>query len=222
MSRCCAATAAVDVDSATGAEGVYGRLCKGLGRLVVCSHDVRQTRIGVHADAAWRYLVQPADVWQQLLGTEAAVQAYGEQRPVAHGGHEGIDGLSAQRASGGIAQRGADHHGDVLAALFAEVYDGLHGTFGVERIEDGLYEQHVTAAVYEASRLLTVGVIQLPERYVARTGVVHIAADGEGLVRGAHRACHQPWAVVRVGHLTPQCSTGACYLIYPVLQAVIA
>ena len=69
--------------------------------------------------------------------------------------------------------------GRLLAVLVEHLLDGDERGLGVERVEDGLDEQHVDAARDERAHLLRVGRLDLVEGDDAEAGVVGVGRVGE-------------------------------------------
>ena len=69
-------------------------------------------------------------------------------------GPECVDRLARQRAAAAIGDRDRDHHRQPDALRLESLLDGHERGLGVQRVEDGLKEQHVGAAVDEAADLL--------------------------------------------------------------------
>ena len=162
-----------------------------LGGLVVAAHHVGKPGVGVCRDACFGHRRQPLEVGQELLGPVSAVEAHGEQVCVRHRGGECLDGLSREGAAAGIGQRSRDHHGNCASQLRAERVDGVEGRLGVERVENGLHQQDVRAAVHQSPRLIRIGFGQLRESHLAGRGVRHVGRHRGRAVRGAHRTRHE-------------------------------
>ena len=74
---------------------------------------------------------------------------------------------------------------------------------GVQRVEGGLDEQQVDAAVDQAQRLLVVGRLELGEGHGPRAGIVDVARERGRLVRRA-RARRRPSAAARLARPSPR------------------
>ena len=169
---------------------VYQTLCRhllshlseGLRCLVVAAHHIRQSSVRMHADRAWRYVRQPAQPRQQLLGTETTVKAYRQQVAVCQRSTVSLHRLTAQCATGCIRQRTAAHDRYVQSALLAKVCDSLQRRLCVKGVEDSLNEQYVGTAVNESACLLVVSVIELFKGNISVCRVIHIAAHRQRAV----------------------------------------
>ena len=64
------------------------------GSLVVETHGIGKTGIGVTGDVIWSLTCQLTEVRFHLSGTEGTVKTDTEDRICAHTGEEGIEGLS--------------------------------------------------------------------------------------------------------------------------------
>ena len=157
-----------------------------VGALVVAAERVGKARVGVERDRDRREPRQLLDVGPQLRAAERAVEAdRGEVRAVHHRDPERLDGLPDERAAREVHDRARDHDGDLRARLAHEAPDGGDGGLAVERVEDGLDQQHVAAALDEGADLRVVGVADLVEGHAARAGVVDVGRERE-------RAVHRP------------------------------
>ncbi len=200
MFRCGAAAAAHNVH-----QPVRDKLAqqprRHIGRLVKAGlrHGIGQAGIRVTADkCVGGHPAQLLDVGPHEGRTEGAVQADGQRPGVAHAVPEGGDGLARQDASGGVGHGAADDDGQVFAGLLKNLVDGKQRCLGVERVENGLHQQHIAAALDQGEGLFVVGGAQLLERDVARARVVYIRADAGGLWGGSERT-HDKTRLLRRG-----------------------
>mmetsp|Transcript_22181 Transcript_22181/g.87376 ORF Transcript_22181/g.87376 Transcript_22181/m.87376 type:complete len:833 (-) Transcript_22181:42-2540(-) len=171
-----------------------------VGRLVVLAEGVGETRVGVAEHVAVRNGRHLLDERPHLRGTQCAVQSNAEGLGVGDAGVECLGRLAGEGAAAGVGDGAGDEEGEVLAALLVlglllELVDGVEGSLGVERVEDGLHQQHVRAAVHQAPRLLLVRRHQLVERDVAECGILDGGGDGGSAVGGPESACHEAPAV---------------------------
>ena len=90
-----------------------------------------------------------------------------------------------QGAPRGVGDGPGDDDRPAPAALLEQGLQREDGGLGVERVEDGLDDEQVGAAVDQAPGLLGVGLDQLVERDVALARVVDVGGDGRRAVRGA-------------------------------------
>ena len=103
---------------------------------------------------------------------------------------------------------------------------GIDGGLGVERVEDGFHQQGVHSAFEQGLHLFGVGLGQVVEGEGAEGGVVDVGTEGEGLVGGAHGACHVAGAAgtgggVFVGHAAGQAGSGEVDVAHGVLGVVV-
>ena len=148
---------------------------------------------------------------------------------------ESLHRLTAESATRGIRHSTAANDRNIASCFLAEVGDSLQCHLSVKRIEDGLYEQHVGAAVNESAGLLMISVIKLLEGNVALSRIVHVAAHRQRLIRRTHRAgddncfgvfvvpflvCGDTIAAIN----RPLRTLRRClaYLIHKVLQVIVA
>ena len=155
--------------------------------LVVATHGIGQTGVGVAEHPAVSDTGQVLDVRDHVLGTERAVQTDRDGLGVAHGVPERLVGLAGQGAAG-VVDNGAGHkHRDLLAPLLEVHVDGKHRSLRVEGVEDGLHEQHVDATVNQSLNLLVVRLHDLVVGATAERRVLHRGRHRQGLVGGADR-----------------------------------
>jgi hypothetical protein len=76
---------------------------------------------------------------------------------VGHRDPEGLDGLSRQRAAALVGDGHREHQGNLDAQRVEGLVRRDDGRLGVERVEDGLDEQHVDSTLDERVDLLGVG-----------------------------------------------------------------
>ena len=80
-----------------------------------------------------------------------------------HAVDERLHRLPRQRPAALVHDGARDEHGHLLVLLLEECLDGEEGGLAVGRVEDGLHQEDVHAAVQEAADLLRVRVNQLVE-----------------------------------------------------------
>ena len=197
-----------------------------LGGLVVLAEGVGQPGVRVGRDEAVGDARQLGDVGAQLAGAQRAVQADGQRAGVPHRVPERLGDLTRQGAAGGVGDGAGDHHRPAPVVLLEERLERVDGGLGVERVEDGLDEQHVGAAVDQAAGLLQVGLDQLVVGDVAGAGVVDVGRDGCRAVRRPERAQHPARPVGRalghgVGLGARQGGRGDVHLVGDVLHRVV-
>jgi hypothetical protein len=122
---------------------------------------------------------------------QRAVQAHADGLCVAHGVPEGFGHLPRERAPARVGDRARDHERNVEAFIFEVTRDPEYGGLGVQRVEDGLYEQQVGPALDEPARRIRVGRGELLEADVPETGVVDVGRERRRPVRGPERAGHE-------------------------------
>ena len=169
---------------------------------------------------------QLLDVDTQLLGPERAVETHAERLGMADSVPERGGGLAGQRASARVGDGAGDHHWPAPAMLREQLEQRVDRRLGIKRVEDGLDQQQVAAALDQARSRLAVGGDQLVEGDVALARVVDVGRDRRGAVGRAERAGHQPWPVRggtrrRVGRLAGELRRGAVHFVHDRLEAVV-
>ena len=183
-----AATSAEDVHQAF----IHERLHLGghlVGRLVVLPQAVGQAGIGIDADVIGRAGGELLQIGLHLTCAERAVQTHGKRSCVLHGGQEGIQRLPGEGASA-FGDGDGKHQGDFPPRASHRLAGGMDGGLGIERVEDGLHQQGIHPTLQQGAHLLDVGFGELVEGEGTQGGIVHVGAHREGLVGGAHGACH--------------------------------
>ena len=136
------------------------------------------------------------DMRAHLLGAERAVEPDREWRGVTHRVPECLRRLSGEQSSGAVGDGARDHHRQRAARRLERFRDGVDRGLGVERIEDGLDQKNVGAALDQPARLLAVGRAQIVERHRAEARIAHIGGDGSGAVGRAERTGDKARAAV--------------------------
>ncbi len=145
---------------------------------------------------------------------------------MAQGIPEGFRSLAGERAPGLVGDGARDDDGEPPSALLEQRLDREDRGFGVERVEDGLEQDQVGAAVCEARERLAVGCHELVEIDVAKTRIVDFGRDRRGLVgrtehagdeaRPARVALHRA-----VRRFAGESGRGVIQLVHHTLQAVV-
>ena len=156
--------------------------------LVVLAELVGQAGIGIGANQRIGDAADVGDMGAQILGAERAVEADGDRLGVPHRIPERLRQLAGQQAAGLVGDGAGDHHGHVDAALLGDLGDRVERRLGVQRVEDGLDQQQIGAAVEQALDLLAIGLAQIVEGDGAIAGVGDIRRDRGGAVGRAERA----------------------------------
>ena len=195
------------------------------GRLGVFAKFVGKPGIRVNAYGQFGDPRQFPDVRMQLRCAQCAVQADGGDRRMAQGVVEGLHGLARQRAAGGVGDRAGHDYRQRASQAVAHPRDGVERRLGVERVEDGFYQQQVGAAFQQCMRGDLVGGRQLIKVNCAKAGVLHARRKRGGSIGGSQAAGHEvrpPVAALGlVGHLARDPRRGAVDLRHPALKAVV-
>src|SRR6185437_15712332 len=93
---------------------------------------------------------------------------------------ERLGDLTGQCPSGGVGDGARKDQRPAASTLLEQRLDGEHRRFGVQRIEDGLDDQEVGAAVDQAVGGFDVGGDQLVVGDVPGGGVVDVRRDRRG------------------------------------------
>ena len=159
--------------------------------LIVETHRVGQSGIGIGADVVGGTACQVFEERLHLVGTERTVQTNREDGVVADRSEKGFECLSAQCSSCQVADGHAQHDRQLLAETLHRLHSGIDGYLGVERVKDGLYENRVNTAFDKSLHLLGVGIEQQVVGQLAGCRIAHVGRHGAGLVRRTYRASHE-------------------------------
>ncbi len=158
-------------------------------------------------------------------GAERAVEADGERAGMADRVPERGRRLARERAAGAVGDGAGDHHRQPAAALGERLLAGEDRRLGVQRVEDGLDQEQVGAAVDQPADLLGVGIAQLVEGDGAEAGIVDVGRHRGGAVGRPERAGDEArLAVVLLGferRAPGEPRAVAVQLVDDVLHAVI-
>ena len=171
--------------------------------LVVESEGIGQTGIWMTTDIPRSLTSQLTQIGFHLCGSEGAVQSYGEHWIGAYAGQEGVERLSAERSSCQVADGHREHDGQLAVTLTHHLHGCIDGTFRIQRVEDGLYEQGIHPTLHQTVHLFLVGKEQFVVGHLTHSGIAHVRRHGERLVGGTDTARHKPRFLrraVSVGH----------------------
>ena len=150
-----AAAAAQDVDQAAPRRTRRSPRPSGPG-----SRRTRRTRWAGRRSGSRRRSSRRSGTARRRTGAsrraERAVEPDRERPGVPDGVPERLGHLAGERAAGGVGDGAGDDHRPAAVALLEERLDGEDRGLGVERVEDGLDQQQVGAAVDQAAGLLVV------------------------------------------------------------------
>ena len=159
-------------------------------RFVEPAEGIGQAGVGIAACENRREARKLLDVGAHLLRAQRAVDAHAQQRRARNGNPEGFDGLAGERAAAQVDNGHGSQQGQAFSRVLEILLGGKQRGFAVQRVEDGLHQQQVNAAVHEAADLLVVGVAQLIEGHGARGGARDFLRCRGRAAGGAERARH--------------------------------
>ena len=190
--RCGSATSADNVDEPLFHKHLHftGHL---LSRLVVLSHGVGQSGIGIDADIERSACSQCSEIRQHLRCTKRTVEPHREDGIIGDAGQESLKGLSAQRASCKVADSHADHNGQLTSGFFHDLHRSVNGCFAVERVKDRLNDDGVDTSADQCLHFFAIGVEEFVIAKITRRWVADIRAHGAGLVGRPYRTAHKTW-----------------------------
>ncbi len=148
---------------------------RGLVRLlVILAHLVGQARIGISRNQRIRDARHLGDERPHQIRAQRAIEADRKRLRVLHRIPERFRRLARKRASGAISDRPRNPDRQMLQTLRLQIHDRLDGSFGIQRVGDGLDQVEINAAFVERFHLVAIGVVDLVEVDEARSRIVHV------------------------------------------------
>ena len=196
-----------------------------LRRLGVFAQFVGQTGVGVDAHGQFGDPRQFAHVRMQLGRAQRAVQADGGHGRMPDGVVEGFHGLARQRPARSVGNRAGNDYGQGAPQTVAGAHDSVQRRLGIERVENGLDQQQVGAALHQRARGDLVGGREPVEIGGPVAGILHARRQRGSAVGGAQAAGHEVRPAVaplgRVRGLAGDLRRCAVDVGYPVLKPVV-
>ena len=168
-----------------------------LGRFVIAAQAVGQSGVGIGTYIIRCMMCQLLYERLHLVSTERAVQTYRENRITAHAGKHGVKRLSAQRASGKVAHRDAEHYRQVASRAALHLHRGVYRSLRVQRVKHGLNEHSVRPTLFQSLNLLQIVLVESGVVQLTCGRVAHVRAHRACLVRRSHRSCHEARLLLR-------------------------
>ena len=187
---------------------------------------IGESRVRVAADVGVGDVRQLLDIGAHEFRAQCAVQAHCDRPRVAQGIPEGFRSLAGEGAPGLVGD-GPGHDDRKAPAAFVEQrLDREDRRLGVQRVENGLEENQVGAAVDESLERLAIDLHELVEIDVAETRVVDFGRDRRGLVgRSEHAGDEARLARVAlhraVRRFAGELGRGVVQFVHQALQAVV-
>src|ERR1044072_658229 len=186
-----AAAAAYNIYKAFAGK-VFNDMCSIFRLLVILPKGIGQSGVGIAAYMAGCYVRQLFYIRTHLLTTQGAVETDGEGLCMHYRNIESFQCLAAQGSARSVRNSTGDHNRQLrLAALTEVLFNSVDSRFTVQRIKDGLYQEDVNTAFYQAFYLLCVRFRYFVEGNGAIPGIVHIRRKRQGLIQRADSACHK-------------------------------
>ena len=173
-------------------------LCHLLWSLVVASHSIGNTCIGMGSDIVWR-CGQLLNKRSHLLCAERAIQSHRQHIGVRHRGEESLQGLACKHTARSIGDGYRQHHRHSTSAFCKYLLGSRQSSLDVERIESRFKQKQIHATLHQHLYLLAVCRAQLLKINCAARRIIHIGRHRSGLTRRAHRARHKARFIGREG-----------------------
>ncbi len=161
------------VDNAIGGELADLRRHR-LRALVILAEGVGQAGVRIGADERIRRLGDLRQVLAHRARAKRAIEADGKGTRVAHRMPERGRRLAGQGAARAVGDGARDHQRHGCAALSESLEAGEDRGLGVERVEYGLDEENLRAAVDQPPDLLAIGDAKLVEADRAEARIVDV------------------------------------------------
>ena len=162
-----------------------------LCRLVIESHGIGQSGVGMTGDIIRSLSGKFSQIRLHLVGTKRTVQSDRENRIAADTGQEGIERLTAERASCQITDGHGEHDRHFPALFHHRLHRSINSSFGIQCVEDGLYQQSIHATGNQTVHLFEISLYQFIVSEISGSRIVHIRRHRTGLIRRACRASHK-------------------------------
>ena len=117
-----------------------------------------------------------------LAGAKRAVEADRQGFCVTQRVPERRRRLAGKCAAGQIRDRARNHDRQAFAARFKNALDGKQRRLGIQRVEDRLDDQNISAALDECGRRLRIGLGQIVEAHRAKARIVDIGRNRGGTI----------------------------------------
>ena len=132
--------------------------------------------------------------------------------------------MSAEGSSRKVAHRDAEHQGQLTALFGHHLMGSIDGHLGIQRVEDGLDEQHVHTAFHQRLYLFVIGGKELVVGQFAGCGIADVTTHRTSLVRGSHGAADPSGMLLRsvlIGHRPGYPCTFESHLAGKVFQMIV-
>ncbi len=131
-----ATTSACEVEPTFGGESPH-HLGHVFGSVVIFAEFVGESGVGIADGGEVGEMGEFFDVGPHLVDAECAVDSDGSEGGVRDGGPKGFEILAGESASRVVGDGDGGDHGDAMAALFKDLFDGIEFGFEVEGVDVG-------------------------------------------------------------------------------------
>ena len=196
-----------------------------LGRLVVASHRIGQTGIGVSGYIIRYTLSQCTQAGQHIVSPKGAVESNAEQGSMGHADDKSLQNLPTQNTSSLIDDCHAEHQGNLNARLFLCNLESTNGSLSVERIIDSLEQDGIHPTLQEGRNLLYVGSGKLIEGQGSQGRIVDVRTHGKRLVGRPNGRNHKARLLRRgefISHFSRNAYSSTIDFLHIVLAMIIS
>ena len=159
--------------------------------LIVPSHAVGQTSIGISKDVAVATVAQVLYVLNHVAGTKSAVQSKGHGLHMLHTVPKGLVGLTTQRTAAVVNNGATDEHREADAFLGKVLLNGIQSSLCIQRVKDGLNKQHINTASEQRINLNSVSSNNLVKGHVTERRVLNGWRNTQSPVRWTNSAANK-------------------------------
>ena len=144
-----------------------------------------------------------------------------------HTCQERLQSLSGKGSSSGIAHRNGEHQRHTDFSRFHRLFRRIDGSFGIERIKDGFYQECVHATLQKCLHLLHIGSHQFVVSEATQSRVVHIGRNAQRLVGWSYitqykTRFHRSFSGVFISQLTGNPCTSQVHLTAILLHIIVS
>ncbi len=185
-----------------------------LGRLVVFAERIGQTRIRMAGHESARDAGQFLQIRTQLLGSQRTVQTNHQRLGMCDGIPECLRRLAGQGAAAGIGDRARDKDRQIDAFAIEILLDCENSRLGIQRVEHGLDQQKVGAAIDQSRNGFRIDIDEFFEIRIAESGIVDIGRNRGRTVGRPQHPGHKTRLVGRIdAELVGDAARNACALV---------
>mmetsp|Transcript_15416 Transcript_15416/g.42734 ORF Transcript_15416/g.42734 Transcript_15416/m.42734 type:complete len:213 (+) Transcript_15416:2842-3480(+) len=141
--------------------------------VIITSHSIWKTSIGVHLEEALRYLVKSLHKRNHVGCSKSTVDTNTHGLAVTEGYIECLSSLSRQCSSRLIHQSTRDEQRDIQSSYIKVLSNSIDSCLCIESIKDSFHHQDITTSINQTNNLFKVGINKLIKGYVSGGWILH-------------------------------------------------